>query len=220
MWVKIRLEVTYKTPKKTEAFFRSEEMTIGQALLITEDLEKTGRAKSITFIDAYDTTWKRKDLQKYLDDLETEPHEITVYFDGGYEIKERKAGLGCVIYYTQSGKAMRLRLNALVDELETNNEAEYAALHLAIQELDFMGVHHIPVRFVGDSQVVINQLNEEWPTMEEALNDWADRIDDKLKRMGITPSFEVISRKDNGEADRLASQALKGVKVTSRAELE
>jgi ribonuclease HI len=216
--MKIRIEVTYKTPKKTETFFKSEEMTIGEALLISDDLEKTGRAKSLTFIDSYDTTWKRKDLQKYMEDLETEPHDITVYFDGGFSIEDRKSGLGCSIYYEQSGKSMRLRKNAAVEELDSNNEAEYASLHLALQELDLLGVHHIPVLFIGDSQVVINQLNDEWPTMEASLNDWAERIEKKIEQMGITATFEVISRKDNREADRLATQALKGKEVTSNTE--
>ncbi|WP_035508821.1 reverse transcriptase-like protein [Halobacillus karajensis] len=218
--MKVWIEVTYRTPKKTKTFFKSDEMTIGDALLIAEDLEKIGRAETITFIDQYDTTWKRKDLQKYLHGLETEPHNITVFFDGGFNRDDRRSGLGCVIYYEQSGKAMRLRRNALVDELRTNNEAEYAALHLAIQELDFMGVHHLPVRFLGDSQVVVKQLNDEWPTMEDSLNEWADRIENKLNQMGITPSYETISRKDNREADRLATQALNGVEVTSRVEID
>lgn len=216
--MKIKIEVTYKTPKKTETFFKSEEMTIGEALLISDDLEKTGRAKNLAFIDSYDTTWKRKDLQKYMDDLETEPHDITVYFDGGFSKEDRKSGLGCCIYYEQSGKSMRLRKNAAVEELASNNEAEYAALHLALQELDLLGVHHIPILFVGDSQVVINQLNDEWPTMEASLNNWAARIEKKIDQMGIIPTFEEISRKDNREADRLATQALKGTEVTSNAE--
>lgn len=214
----VRIEVTYKTPKKTEAFFKSEEMPVGQALLIAEDLERIGRAKGIIFIDDYDTTWKRKDLQKYLDDLETEPHNIKVYFDGGFDIENRKSGLGCSIYYDQSGKSMRVKRNALVEELASNNEAEYAALHLAIQELEHMGVQHMTVQFFGDSQVVINQLNDVWPTMEEALNQWADRIEQKLDYLGIKPVFEAISRKGNREADRLATQAMNGVEVTSNAE--
>ncbi|WP_226584972.1 reverse transcriptase-like protein [Halobacillus litoralis] len=217
--MKIYIEFTYKTPKKTEAFFKSEEMTVGQALLIAQDLEKTGRAVHMTFVDNYDTTWKLKDLKKYLEDMETEPHNIRVYFDGGFDIENRKSGLGCVIYYDQNGKSMRLRKNTLVDELETNNEAEYAALHLAIKELHLLGVGHLPVTFIGDSQVVINQLNDEWPTMEESLLKWADRVENGLTDMGITPTFSLVSRKNNREADRLASQALNGVEVTSTKEV-
>ncbi|MGP4060814.1 reverse transcriptase-like protein [Halobacillus sp. H74] len=213
--MKITIELTYKTPKKTEAFFKSEEMSVGEALLIAEDLERSGRAHRITFVDNYDTTWKMKDLRKYLAGLEKEPHHLTVYFDGGFEIDNRKSGLGCAIYYEQNGKSMRLRKNAKVEELATNNEVEYAALYLAIQELEMLNVKNLPVTFSGDSQVVIKQLNEEWPTMDDVLLNWAERIDEKLEQMGITPSFELITRKDNREADRLATQALNGVEVTS-----
>src|SRR5699024_11797205 len=71
---------------------------------------------------------------------------ISVYFDGGFDGNTRTSGLGCVIYFEQNDKSWRQRKNALVEELETNNEAEYAALHLAVQEMELIGVHHLPVR--------------------------------------------------------------------------
>ena len=46
-------------------------------------------------------------------------------------------------------------------------------MHLGLQELDLLGVHHLPVRFIGDSQVVINHLNGEWPVIEQDLTGWA-----------------------------------------------
>ncbi|GGC78826.1 hypothetical protein GCM10007216_06640 [Thalassobacillus devorans] len=217
--MKVRIEFTYKTPKGTTSSFTSEEMPAGQAILIAEDLEKTGRARSFTFIDPKDHTWSLKELKAFMKGIETEPHNITVYFDGGFDLKTKKSGLGCAIYYEQDGKSYRLRKNALVEELQTNNEAEYAALHLALQELDFLGVHHIDVKIVGDSQVVINQLNGEWPCLEDELSKWADRIEDKFKQLGITPEYQVISRKRNREADRLATQALEEIEITSTIEL-
>ncbi|ALX50227.1 ribonuclease H family protein [Lentibacillus amyloliquefaciens] len=215
----VRIRANYITPKGTEAFFTSEAMPAAKALLITEDLEKTQRAKQITFIDQNDSRWTMKELKKQLEAIQTEPHEVTVYFDGGFDRETKKSGLGCVIYYEQNNKKWRLRENALVEELETNNEAEYAALHLASQELELMGVHHLTVTFVGDSQVVINQLKGEWPCYEAVLNQWADRIEADFSRLGIDPAYEVISRKHNQEADRLATQALKGVDVTSTSEV-
>ncbi|KGP72198.1 reverse transcriptase-like protein [Pontibacillus yanchengensis] len=214
----IRIELTYKTPKGTEATFRSDEMYIGEAILIGEDLEKTGRIHSISFIDNYDTSLTLKEMKQFMKGVQTEPHNITVYFDGGFNIETYQSGLGCAIYYHQNRKSFRLRKNALIYELNTNNEAEYAALHLAMQELEFLGVRNIPITIVGDSQVVINQLNGEWPCMEEELTKWADRVEHKLKGLGITPNYHLISRKENKEADRLASQALKGVEMSSTTE--
>ena len=62
-----------------KTIFRSEEMSAAQALLIAEDLEKTGRTKSVTFIDLYDSSWTVKEMKGYLKGIETEPHNITVY---------------------------------------------------------------------------------------------------------------------------------------------
>lgn len=215
----IRIEWTYQTPKGTECFFRSDDMPIAKALLIAEDIERTRRIKNIAFIDQFDSLWTVKEMKKYLKEIETEPHDITVYFDGGFDRETMKAGLGCVIYYKQSGKSYRLRQNALSTELPSNNEAEYAALYLCLQELERLAVHHLPVRFIGDSQVVINQLTGEWPTIETSLSNWADRIEKKMKDLGIQPEYELVARKLNAEADRLATQSLNGVPISATIEI-
>lgn len=218
--MKITIEWHYQTPKGTKAVFHSEEMTAAHVLLIAEDMEKTGRVKNIVFIDNYDSTWTIKELKKYLKEVEAEPHNVRVYFDGGFDVATHASGLGCVIYYEQNGKTYRLRHNAASNELKSNNEAEYAALHLCIIELENLDVHHMPVRFIGDSQVVINQMNGEWAAVEKNLNSWANRIDDKLKNLGIEAIYESVPRKGNGEADRLATQALEGIYITAQIEIE
>ncbi|WP_100011507.1 reverse transcriptase-like protein [Lentibacillus sediminis] len=216
----VRIELTYKTAKGTETSFTSDEMRAVKALLIAEDLEKTGRAKDLVFIDKHDTSWTLKELRRYLQEIKTEPHNVTVYFDGGFDLKTKNSGLGCAIYYEQNERTYRLRKNALADELDTNNEAEYAAFYLALQELEALGVHHLPVEFTGDSLVVINQLDDEWPTYETALSRWADRIEWLLDKLGIDAEYHLVSRKDNREADHLASQALKGVEISSVIQID
>jgi ribonuclease HI len=216
----ILIEWLYRTPKGAETVFRSEEMPAAQALLLAEDLERTGRAKSLAFIDRFDSSWTIKELKGYLKGIETEPHNVTVYFDGGFDRATSTSGLGCVIYYEQNGKTYRLRRNAFSAELTSNNEAEYAALHLSIQELALLNVHHLPIRFIGDSQVVINQMGGEWPLLEHNLSGWADRIDDKLKDLGIQPEYELVQRKMNSEADRLATQALNSISITATKEIQ
>ncbi|WP_408007234.1 reverse transcriptase-like protein [Pseudalkalibacillus sp. A8] len=216
--MKIRIEITYKTPKGLTTLLNSEVMDAEQGIKIAEDLERTGRTKNLKFIDNLENTWSLKELKEFMKGIETEPHNIMVFFDGGFDLETRKSGLGCAIYYDQNGKSLRLRKNALVEELNTNNEAEYAALHLSLMELEQLEVHHLPVKFIGDSQVVINQLNGEWACMERELSKWADRIETKLKELGIQPEYELISRKENREADQLASQALKKVDIESTIE--
>lgn len=212
--MKVRIELTYKTPKGLQTTFSSDEMGAALAIVLADDLERTGRTKKLLFIDSLENTWTLKELKKYMEGVQTEPHNITVYFDGGFDLKTNKSGLGCAIYYEQNNKSFRLRKNASVRELVNNNEAEYAAFHLGLRELELLGVHHLPVTFVGDSKVVINQLNGEWPCYEAELSKWIDRIESHLKDLGITPEYEVVSRKQNREADHLASQALIEIEIT------
>ncbi|GGH81402.1 ribonuclease HI [Pullulanibacillus pueri] len=216
----VSIEITYKTKKGLEAVFHSEEMPAEKALLFAEDLEKTGRVKTIVFTDHRDSTWNMKELKKFMQGIQTEPHNVTVYFDGGFDVDTKTSGLGCAIYYEQNGKFYRRRKNRLVNNLDTNNEAEYAALYLALQEIENLGVHHLPVKIMGDSQVVINQLTGEWPCFEVELNKWADRIEEKLEHLGITSEYELVPRKNNQEADHLASQALKDIDISSTLEIE
>jgi len=203
-----------------ETVFRSEEMPPAHALSVAEELMKTGRTKNILFLDEHDSTWTLKEIKKYIKEMETEPSNVTVYFDGGFNLESRISGLGCVIYFEQNGKKYRLRKNLTLDGLSSNNEAEYAALHFSVQELESLGVHHQTVRFIGDSQVVINQMSGEWPVYEKELMNWADRIDEYLNRLGIKPEFEPVSRKENEEADRLANQALDDIEIDGKIELQ
>lgn len=213
--MKIRLEWKYQSAKGAETVFRSDEMPAAQGVQIAEDLERTKRVKELVFIDSFDdSVWTMKEMKAYLKSIETEPHDITVYFDGGFDVEKNSSGLGCVIYYSQSGKPYRLRQNERIDGLLSNNEAEYAALYLCVQELEFLEVRNMPVIFNGDSKIVINGMRGDWPVVETELVRWADRIQAKLDQLGIQPEYFLLRRKDNFEADRLATQALKGTKIT------
>lgn len=213
------IELTYKTLKDSQTSFTSDKLRAAEAIMFAEDLINTGRLKDIRFIDDFDNRWTLKELKRQQAEIQTEAHNITVYFDGGFNIDSKMSGLGCAIYYDKNNKKLRLRKNALVESLDSNNEAEYAALYSAIQELERLNVHHIPVSFIGDSLVVINQLSGEWPCYEKELSTWADRIDAKLEELGIIAVYKQVSRKENKEADQLASQALSKINILSTKEL-
>lgn len=215
----VRLTLNYCTPKGTEATFYSNAMPVAMARLIAEDLEKTGRVKHFTYEDKQGSIWTHKEIKRFVEEIKEEPHNINVYFDGGYDQETKQSGLGLVIYYEQNNRSMRIRKNALVEELGTNNEAEYAALHLGLKELELLGVNPQSVKLLGDSKVVINQLNGEWPCLDGELNKWGDRIEHKLEQLGITLDFIQITRKENDEADQLATQALNHIEISSTIEL-
>ncbi|MCR6109811.1 reverse transcriptase-like protein [Bacillus sp. A301a_S52] len=215
----VTLEVTYCTTKGIRTTFHSEGMEAEKAITIAEDFQRTGRIKQIVFRDERDSPWTLKELKRFLEEVKTEPHHLSVYFDGGFDLETQRSGLGCVIYYEQNDTNYRVRRNATVASLTSNNEAEYAALHLGLKELEGIGAHHLPITIYGDSQVVINQLKGEWACMEEMLNKWADRIDQHLAKLGMTATYKLIPRKENREADQLATQALNGQEIISQRDV-
>ena len=55
--------------------------------------------------------------------------------------------------------------------------------------------------------------------IEQNLASWADRIEEKMRVLGIDPTYKLVSRKANTEADRLATQALTGIEITATSEI-
>ena len=215
MKMKLIWKYSGKIPDKIT--FESEWMNRRYIDYLIEDLMKTGRAQDIIIRDEMHNEWTRKEFLKLNEELEQEPENIIVYFDGGFEKDQLLSGLGMVIYYEKGGENWRIRKNEKIEELENNNEAEYAALYSCLVLLEELGVRQIPCIFKGDSQVVLKQLEGEWPCYEETLNNWLDRIEAKIKELGLKPVYEAIGRKQNKEADNLANQALQDIFIHSHS---
>jgi ribonuclease HI len=215
--MKYRLEWHYKLKNHEKVQFSSEWVTGETAVNIGEELERTGKITDLYFYDEAGTSWILKEMKKLTAEIEEEPHDFIVYFDGGFDKGSSRAGLGAVIYFNQGKKKYRIRANELFEEMESNSEAEYAAIYYALNILEDMGVHNHSCEFKGDAQGVLKQLEGEWPCYEETLNAWLDRIEEKIKNLGIIAKYTVIPRKDNKEADKLATQALEGKEVFAKA---
>ncbi|MCA1321168.1 reverse transcriptase-like protein [Bacillus tianshenii] len=213
--MKVTVEWHYQTPRHIETIFRSEEMDSRLALRLAEDIEKTGRVKQLYFHDQKGEEWTKKELLKWIKQSEEGISDVIAFFDGGYDVDTKLAGIGNVVYYNQNRKDYRYRINARLEELESNNEAEYAAFYFLVQQLEHLGVRAMEVTFKGDSLVVLNQLSGEWPCYDELFNRWLDKIEEKLKTLKIRPVYEPVTRKENEEADRLARQALEGTPIES-----
>ncbi|WP_342541245.1 reverse transcriptase-like protein [Heyndrickxia sp. FSL K6-6286] len=209
----------YKAPKMDTIFLETEWISEKVIDRLMDDFIKTGRTVDITILDEMGNEWTKKEYVKLKKAIELEPSNIIVYFDGGYDLKQKVAGIGIVIYYDKGDKHFRVRSNYRLEELESNNEAEYAALYNAIMLLEELNIRHMPCTIKGDSHGVLKQLSGEWPCFEKVLNQWLDRIESKIKKLGIKPIYEPIPRSDNKEADQLASQALNNKIVHSQIEL-
>ena len=214
--MKYRLEWNHKLKSNEKVQFSSDWVSGETAIEIGEELERSGKISDLYFYDEKGTSWILKEMKKLLTEIEDDPHEIIVFFDGGFQRESNQAGLGAVIFFKQGKKKYRIRANERFDEMETNNEAEYAAFYYALNILEDLGVQHLSCEFKGDSQVVLKQLEGEWPCYEDSLNRWLDRIEEKIKALGIIPKYTVIPRKDNKEADKLATQALEGKEIFAK----
>ncbi|GIN60827.1 hypothetical protein J27TS8_08200 [Robertmurraya siralis] len=217
--MKYKIEMIYKIKGNKPVEFSSEWLDAETAIRIGEDLEKTGKVLQFLFLDEMNHSWSMKEMRKLTAEIEEEPHDLTLYFDGGFNKNTYEAGIGAIIYYKKGKKKYRLRANQLIEQMETNNESEYAALFFALDLLEDLGVHHLPCKIKGDSQGVIKQLEGEWPCYEENLNKWLDRIEEKLERLGLKAKYELLPRNENKEADKLATQALEGKLIHSTMEL-
>lgn len=217
--MKYEIHWMYKKNGK-EIQFISDFVEEEQAIQFGEEFNGRNITSSLQFKDEMGTTWTLKELKKLAEKIEEEPHDVIVYFDGGFNKATYEGGIGVVIYYKKGKKQYRLRANERIDELDTNNEVEYAALYYALQQLEQLGVKQQPCEIKGDSKVVLKQLEGEWPCFEENLNRWLDRIEEKIEQLNLLPKYFPISRNENKEADQLASQALTGKNIYSEKEMD
>ncbi|MEI5907266.1 reverse transcriptase-like protein [Bacillus spongiae] len=213
--MKMKISFTYKVNGGEGTSFESEWMSRRDVLPLMEELHKLGRVKNMKVQDELGTEWSKKEYVKLNQQLETEPENVTLYFDGGYDRETSLAGIGVVVYYEKAAKAYRFRKNVPFEGIEHNNEAEYAALFEGLKVLEEIGVKHEVCVIKGDAQGVIMQLLGEWPCYENTLIRWLDRIEEKIEALSIQPKFELLPRKQNKEAHQLASQALRGKNILS-----
>ena len=201
---------------KNETIFQSDWIDKKDILIFLEDIEKTGRVKMIELIDETGLTWTKKELKKYLTKLEEEPDDIKLYFDASFHKETGEAGVGIVIYYKLGEKNVRHRLNEKIDVIHSNNEAEYIALYYGIERLAELKISGKKIDILGDSQGLLMQLRGEWPCYEERLNQWLDRIEEKIKSLRLYPVYTPIPRHKNKEADKLARQAMENMIINSK----
>lgn len=214
------IEYMFKHPKsQLKIRFVSDPVSLNEALFTAKDLEKTGRVSDLVFIDSKGVSWTKKELLKLTEVKKEEPRDIVIYFDGGFKTETSTSGQGIIIHYSQNGINYRIKKNASLTNLESNNESEYAALWLAAKELEELGVQYEEVTIQGDSKVVIEQLRGEWPCYETNLQNWADKIETLFKKLQIEPVYEWVARNKNKDADQLVTQAMNGKIIQAKKEV-
>tara|TARA_Y100000592_G_C5355386_1_gene260889 strand:- start:157 stop:609 length:453 start_codon:yes stop_codon:yes gene_type:complete len=124
-------------------------------------------------------------------------------FDGACKGNPGICGAGFLIY---KGDEVIYKDCAVVSLKNTNNYAEYSAILLGIKKALELDIKSLTVE--GDSNLVINQLNQKYEVRSENLKPLYEKIIESLIDLDEI-IFEHIYRTKNTEADRLANLAIK-----------
>ncbi|MEW9501849.1 reverse transcriptase-like protein [Jeotgalibacillus marinus] len=217
--MEVKLHFLYKHPTLPSVPFESDWIQDKISLAIISDFEKTGRMKELKIEDDFGQTWNLKEFKKLMTQKVEQKTNVSIEFDGSFHKENGQSGIGVVLHYSESNKRFRVRENNHLNHLKSNNEAEYAALYRSIQLCEELLISHQKIAVVGDSLVVINQLNDEWPCYDQVLNNWLDKIEVLCKKNNLKIEATAVRREKNKEADKLASQAIEGIFIQSKTEI-
>lgn len=132
---------------------------------------------------------------------ESEDVETAIaYTDGAARGNPGPAGAGAYFQLAEEEKRFFRYLGEA-----TNNQAEYAALLLALEEAQNMGIRNLEIR--ADSELMVRQITGEYKVRNERLR---EVFEEAQRRIESFDSFKIVHvpREANQEADRLANQAI------------
>jgi len=121
-------------------------------------------------------------------------------FDGASRGNPGNAGAGAAIY-DEDGNLL-WELARFLGE-KTNNEAEYTALILLLEEIEARNLKDVSI--TGDSKLVVNQVNRRWKVNKPHLKELFDRAVAIIGRTGASVSW--VPRGRNADADALSNKA-------------
>ncbi|MBI2052430.1 MAG: ribonuclease HI family protein [Candidatus Sungbacteria bacterium] len=137
--------------------------------------------------------------------------KIIVYTDGGSRGNPGPAAVGVVVL-NESGQKLK-EYGAQLEEVSTNNEAEYEAVIFALKKLkQFFGkekTKSLAVEFRVDSELIASQLAGEYKVNEERMQMLFMKVWNLKFDFGKL-IFKSVPREANKRADELVNQALDG----------
>ncbi|MCO5548570.1 hypothetical protein L7F22_002030 [Adiantum nelumboides] len=98
----------------------------------------------------------------------------------------------------------------MLENVHSNNEAEYAALSLGLEWCLNLGIKRLNA--FGDALLLVKQVHGTWACKNQVLVVRLRRVKELLKRFEVAHLLHV-PRKDNQEADALASEKLQDVTI-------
>jgi ribonuclease HI len=129
---------------------------------------------------------------------------LRIFTDGGARGNPGPAGIGAVLKDADTGEVLR-SLHAYIGET-TNNQAEYRAVIMALEEACRLDPETVMV--VADSELLVRQLNGEYRVKNEALAKRFLEVRNLEARLGKPVRYRHVPREQNKEADALANKAM------------
>lgn len=127
---------------------------------------------------------------------------MTIYSDGAARGNPGPAGAGAVLM-AEDGSLLSEVCRYLGET--TNNQAEYRALLLAIEEASSKGATKLAI--YADSELMVKQIRGEYRVKNEDLKPLHREIVQRLKTMG-SYTIDHVPRERNKAADKLANRAI------------
>jgi ribonuclease HI len=129
-------------------------------------------------------------------------HEFFIFIDGASRGNPGRAAAGV---YITDGEGKRIAGAGRYLGHKTNNEAEYEALLLGLQEAKRLG--GVSLRVFTDSELIARQVNGAYRVKELHLRILHGKAIEKIREFASF-KIESIPREKNQEADLLANQAI------------
>lgn len=130
--------------------------------------------------------------------------KLVIHTDGGSRGNPGQAAVGVVI---ESSKGETIELGRRLG-IKTNNEAEYMAVIVALEEVINRKITPEQISFVLDSLLVVNQLKGSYKVKQAHLQELLSKIRKLETQIGAKMAYSHVLRGENREADRLVNEAL------------
>ncbi len=129
---------------------------------------------------------------------------LRIFTDGGARGNPGPAGAGAVIMDADTGEVLK-ELSKYLGET-TNNQAEYAAVIMALEEAAKMNPDSVMV--VADSELLVRQLTGMYRVKNEGLAKRYAEVRGWEMRIGKSVRYRHVLRAQNKLADALANKAM------------
>ncbi|MEI6252880.1 MAG: reverse transcriptase-like protein, partial [Mycobacteriaceae bacterium] len=133
--------------------------------------------------------------------------KVIVEADGGSRGNPGPAGFGAVVWAEDHTTVLAEHGQAI--GVTTNNVAEYRGLIAGLEEARRLGAGEVAVRM--DSKLVVEQMSGRWKVKHPGMAELHQRAR-ALASTFDSVSFAWIPREQNKHADRLANEAMDGLR--------